>query len=257
MQAVAAESDSQIEASFGRTCLAFKHPIMPSLTAALRIAVSERELESARLLLQYLEKHQLGCGHFVYVLDHAIKSGAEEIAFLMIERRVGIKNPDQTNQGTLEVSPLLSAIVHGQNAIVDALIKQGVGLDKELHKNALIRPPNDVTGHDQNPHPLALAARYNLPEIARTLLQHGVGIHERDNQNHTALYWAVEGRHAAMVELLLNAGAKVDIPDRMLRSLLNSALAFRCPDIVNLLLQHGAKVDRVFLLYRAVARRTR
>ncbi|WP_025666353.1 ankyrin repeat domain-containing protein [Aquimarina megaterium] len=61
--------------------------------------------------------------------------------------------------------------------------------------------------------PLFEAARTGNIDIAKTLLAEGVDPNYQDYAGMTALYFAVYGRDAAMVRLLLDNGVKIDVRD--------------------------------------------
>jgi hypothetical protein len=63
--------------------------------------------------------------------------------------------------------------------------------------------------------PLHIAARFGLTEFARGLIEKGADIHAADYYGKTPLWWAATEGHAAIIELLVQAGAKPDQEDRV------------------------------------------
>lgn len=90
-------------------------------------------------------------------------------------------------------TPLSLAVLHGETAIVKALIAAGAKADL-------------VTGAGQ--FPLLLAMKPGVPdEVGQALLAAGAPVDTADDHGRTALFWAAANRRFAMVARLLDAGA--------------------------------------------------
>ena len=71
-----------------------------------------------------------------------------------------------------------------------------------LDNGADINVHNQVFGHTA----LIVAARFGYIKIVQALLDRGAEVNAEDNYGHTALYWAIKNKKAAVVELLEAAG---------------------------------------------------
>ena len=71
-----------------------------------------------------------------------------------------------------------------------------------LDNGADINVHNQVFGHTA----LIVAARFGYIKIVQALLDRGAEMNAEDNYGHTALYWAIKNKKAAVVELLEAAG---------------------------------------------------
>ncbi|KAK2592059.1 hypothetical protein QQS21_010238 [Conoideocrella luteorostrata] len=91
---------------------------------------------------------------------------------------------------------------------------------------------------------LHLAAYFgNVPWAEMLLSTHARHISRKDNYGRTPLYWAVNGGHREMVELLLEHGARVNFKDRSMLTALHIAIVGQNRDIVRVLLEHGAHIE--------------
>jgi hypothetical protein len=114
-----------------------------------------------------------------------------------------------------------TALVHGEFEAVNALIRRGAWID--LPVAAALGRTEDVprllpgAGHEDRHRALALASQFGHLEIVRTLLDAGedpdrynpVGFHSHSTPIHQA---ALAG-HDQLVRLLVERGARVDLPD--------------------------------------------
>lgn len=116
---------------------------------------------------------------------------------------------------------LLPALVHGEFAAVDALLRRDAALDlptaaatgRLLNAFDLLAPASPEDRHIA----LALAAQFGHAEIVRLLLDAGedpskynpVGLHSHS----TPLHQAALAGHRAVVELLVQRGARKDLKD--------------------------------------------
>ncbi|KAF1737862.1 Vegetative incompatibility protein HET-E-1 [Beauveria bassiana] len=91
---------------------------------------------------------------------------------------------------------------------------------------------------------LHLAAYFgNVPWAKRLLGTHARLISIKDNYGRTPLYWAVNGGHREMVELLLEHGARVNFKDRSMLTALHIAVIGQNRDVVRVLLENGARIE--------------
>jgi uncharacterized protein len=91
------------------------------------------------------------------------------------------------------------------------------------------------------------AAVRGFAEIVRRLLDAGVDVNRRYRNNLTALMWAASyeddvGIHAAesVIDLLLKAGAEVDVTDNRGRTALMMAVELDHAEVVDILIRSGA-----------------
>jgi hypothetical protein len=123
--------------------------------------------------------------------------------------------------GAIAAGALLPALVHGEFAAADALLRRGAVLDLpaaaaagKLEKARELLP---ASSPEQRHAALALAAQFGYQEIVRLLLDAGedpnrydpVGVHSHS----TPLHQAAFAGHRAVAELLVERGAKKDLKD--------------------------------------------
>lgn len=84
----------------------------------------------------------------------------------------------------------------------------------------------------------------NDPDRVRYLLDHGADPDEIAGLDYNALQTAVREGHLAIAELLLERGAKIDLPDRSGWSPLTSAVYRNDAEMIDLLLRKGADKNR-------------
>ncbi len=160
-------------------------------------------------------------------------------------------------------SPLMFAAGSGQPAAVALLLAHGAAVDHRDHNGerallwaardgnaavvALLLRAGAAPDSDADPYgdsPLLQAARYGRLEAARLLLAAGAEVERQSIAGWTPLYAAVLSREAAVVALLLDAGARPDPPDSRARATpLHEAARYDEPAILRLLLAAGADVD--------------
>jgi ankyrin repeat protein len=119
---------------------------------------------------------------------------------------------------------LMSALYHGQKAVVEALVRHGAVADvfsaaatgqlPELHD--ALRDEEAVHAYSYDGWtPLHLAAFFGRLDAARVLLESGADVHavSRNSLANTPLHAATAGKHADIALLLLKHGANPDTPD--------------------------------------------
>lgn len=92
-----------------------------------------------------------------------------------------------------------------------------------------------------------MAALNSNPSLAalKVLIEHGAPLEARNGEHATPLMTAAQKRSAVVVDLLVEAGAKVGARDRQGRTALMYAAAYnRDAAVVDILLRSGAQIDR-------------
>jgi hypothetical protein len=128
-------------------------------------------------------------------------------------------------------SPLFFAAMTGDRESISLLAAKGADLKRKM--NIIGMFPTS---------PLFQAVFQVDPESVQALLAAGADIHEKDQDNMTALHWAVIAHHREVVRVLLAAGADVNAVDRFgYTPLLYAAtIDFGDAETVKALLQAGA-----------------
>jgi ankyrin repeat protein len=128
-----------------------------------------------------------------------------------------------------ERAPLHHAAARGDAALVERLLAAGGPVD-----------PVDQRGDT----PLALAVLAEHVEATRVLLDAGADVHHRSEFNTPLLHRAIAADVApAIVRLLLDDGARVDVRDEEKQTPLHVAAKWGRRDLVEVLLAHGADVN--------------
>jgi ankyrin repeat protein len=124
-------------------------------------------------------------------------------------------------------TPLILAILAGNDAIAELLIEKGAALDG--------RNAGGFT-------PLHAAAYAGDPAMAELLIERGADVNDaRNNAGVTPLFPAIEEDHAAVAELLIAKGADLRMRERHGYTALARALLKGHKDMVVFLKTHGAK----------------
>ncbi|XP_061898206.1 ankyrin repeat and SOCS box protein 2-like isoform X1 [Entelurus aequoreus] len=164
----------------------------------------------------------------VTALHEASKNGHEDIVALLLS-----KNADANKPAVSGLLPLHVAAQNGHQKIVSLLVPV---TSRTILRHSWISP-------------LHLAAEHNRPQVAAALLKTGADINSTLTPSRsalyadgrkTALYFAVANGSTETAELLLNAGASLDL-DPVCPLLL--AVHRGNMDTVTLLLQRGADVN--------------
>ena len=157
-------------------------------------------------------------------LHWAARLDAAAAADLLI--RAGAR-PNAANR--YGVTALSLAAANGSGEMIERLLKAGAD-------------PKTVSADGETV--LMTAARSGTVEGVRSLLARGAVVGARENRRGTtALMWAAEENHAAIVTLLLEVGAKVDDRSRGDYSPLLIAVRSGSLDAVKVLIEAGANVN--------------
>jgi len=113
-------------------------------------------------------------------------------------------------------------------------------------ETALRRGASPSARDERGVTPLAAALNSNAGLAAlKVLLEHGAPLETRNGGHATPLMIAAQKRSAVVVDLLVEAGAKVGARDRQGRTALMYAAAYnRDAAVVDILLRSGAQIDR-------------
>lgn len=131
----------------------------------------------------------------ITALSHAARAGHAEILGKMIA--FGLDREKADNEGN---TPLLAAQVEKKNNSIDTLLSYGVNVN--AHTNAYI-------------YPLHFAAHEGDVDRVRQFLDKGAAVDVViTNNGYTPLHWAVSRGHANVAEALVQAGARLDMPDK-------------------------------------------
>lgn len=121
--------------------------------------------------------------------------------------------------------------------------------DKEI-TNALLSNGANVNALDEYHHtPLAMAVQLKNHAIVKLLVEAGADLNIKTTVNHpfiggqTPLYWASMWGYEAMVVQLLQAGAQVNLKDIEDKTPLYYAVRWRNEKVVKRLLEAGARLD--------------
>ncbi|HKW98214.1 MAG TPA: ankyrin repeat domain-containing protein [Bryobacteraceae bacterium] len=148
-------------------------------------------------------------------------------------------------------SPLMTALAFGYREAAEALVRRGArveniaaaaGLGRIEDVRRMLGAADGVSRHRA----LALAAQHGQAEVVRLLLDAGEDPNrynpEGNHSHSTPLHQAVWGEHEAVVRLLVERGAKLDIEDKIYQGTpLGWAIYGKKGEIEKYLLAHGAK----------------
>jgi ankyrin repeat protein len=125
------------------------------------------------------------------------------------------------------VSPLMTALVFGYRGAAEALVRRGArvdnietaaGLGRLADARQLIAPADPDSKHRA----LALAAQLGHVDVVRLLLDAGEDPNrynpEGTHSHSTPIHQAVAAGHEAVVRLLVERGARLDVKDRIYQS---------------------------------------
>ncbi len=125
--------------------------------------------------------------------------------------------------------PIHMAIKQGRSDIVEALIIEGVNLEKPSTKG--------IT-------PLMQAAMEGNEKILELLLAQGVDLNRTDKDGNTALVWSLRHEHSETAEILMRRGADIEIEGLFKQNALMYASENNLFKIIELLLEQDTNVNK-------------
>lgn len=197
------------------------------------------------------------------LLHGAIESGSLELAARVLQH--GAKVNAMDIQGVAPLHMLIDPYHHvipvnemdTIKALIKLLIEHGADLTTETHwgwtplqgavmcgmpevVSYMIEKGADVNVHEskkekRTPLHAALSEHHEeTDEVMNILIEHGADINAKDSNDQTPLHYAVNQNKTEIVALLLDAGAKFDIPDKYKRTALDLAKSNRNPKMLSL-----------------------
>ena len=245
---IAAGADIEMKNSDGRSplhhaCKSGAHDIVKMLVEAgagvratdnqghtcLILAACFGHTETVRYLvgLPQMDVNQREGNHQT-ALQWAVEANDTHIAQLLIDAGADINT--EYSDGPF---PVHTASFSGALDVVKMLVRVGAGV---------CVTDNTCLG-DTGCTCLMIAAHCGHTDTVRYLVGlPEVEVNQLADDNKTALHWAVESNHTEIAQLLIDAGADMDIKDSMGNSPLHDACCFGTLDIVKMLVEVGAGV---------------
>lgn len=156
----------------------------------LHLACQAKHPDMATLLLEFrADKDVVNC-HNDTPLHEACAAGHTEVARALIEARAAIDVA-----GRFGFTPLLAACKHGRREAARLLLDAGADKDRLTAENT----------------PLIHACSAGLLEEARLLIKARAEVNKAGRFGYTPLYLAWKSRHPALAQLLIDAGADLDL----------------------------------------------
>ena len=89
----------------------------------------------------------------------------------------------------------------------------------------------------------------NAPAAAQLLVDAGAVLDDRgeDGTGETPLHWAASSDDAAVAEVLIDAGANIDMPNGSIGTPIANAVGYGCWNVAHLLAARGASVDSLWV----------
>ncbi|KAL6832323.1 ankyrin repeat-containing domain protein [Trichoderma camerunense] len=223
------ESQPNFEASIQARFVEKQHPLHKKYSqqdssnmTALHAAAVLGLTEATKLLLERGYSPDVLDKYAYTPLSYASFYGHEAVAELLIIAGANLELKDRENERT----PLIRAAAEGH----EALIESGADLNAK-----------DDTGCTL----LSNAAFFDLQNAIKMLIQTGkADLDEADDETGmTPLHWAVMRGHLPVVELLVNAGAQLEIKEKGRQmTVLGLAIYYQREDIFGVLLRRDANV---------------
>lgn len=226
--------------------------------AALDLAASQGQLRSLRTLLKY--------GADVNAVDalestalHAAARNDQKEAIHVLADGGG----DTEAADSLGCTPLHIAALRNATSAVVALLEHNADTSKAnndertpLHLSAefghvsasaaLMAAGADITlrCEDNEPSALDIAAAAGKVDVLKEMMDYGADVNSVDSDGRTPLVIAVASNEAGAVDVLAEAGARVDaLVENNSWTSLHVAAEYLYPDVVRTLLKHGARVN--------------
>ena len=194
-------------------------------------------------------------------VDACAAAALGDVKRLAATLKDGLESPMELNPRGL--SPLHWAVIMGQLNTAKILVDAGAGIDargqyestplccsvrrsREEMAKWLISVGADVNARNHaGSTPLFVAASWARPGLAKLFLNAGadpdlVLAGDGPFGGYTALHWAAERGHAAVVRVLIAHGANTDIADARGETPLQRAEDNNQPETARILLDHGA-----------------
>ncbi|KAK6527818.1 hypothetical protein TWF694_004796 [Orbilia ellipsospora] len=176
---------------------------------------------------------------------HASRSDSAEVdnlslQFLQQDRRLELalevvpKDADYDDTDVNSATALHIAAYFDYARLSDLIIRKGL-VDIDMG-------PADILDSTIPKTPLIWAAISGSERVTECLIDYGANVNLQIS-GWSALHWAVTKSRTAIVKLLLDNKAIVDLPDDIQRTPLIYAASRGLPDIAKLLFNHGAAVD--------------
>ncbi|PHH76283.1 hypothetical protein CDD80_1664 [Ophiocordyceps camponoti-rufipedis] len=167
-------------------------------------------------------------------LTIAVVNRNDNLVQVLLQRGVEIETKDSASR-----TPLMHAITNKDQVLTRILLENGANFEAK-----------DVDGQT----PLLHAVRYSVPAIAKLLIDYGANVNFRPQvgpAQHTPLTQAACAGDEAMVRLLLDCGADVEMESMSLTPLLYAALQ-KHESVVKLLKDRGAATGVRYRLRRGL-----
>ena len=225
------------------------HKLAAWLGVPLAHAAACGDLDLAERLM--VAGAEIGCA-----LHEAVRGGYEKLVSDMLERGALIDLKDKDG-----CTPIHIAAAGGNQGMVRILLRIGADSDAldrwertPLHRaaenghSAVVKELLEARSNVRRRYgprelsPLDVAARRGYVEVLKTMIDHGVNVHDSDSIASTALHEAAAENKVRSIEVLIEAGADLRAQDTFEWTPLHRASTCS-PDAVLALLKHGANVN--------------
>lgn len=193
----------------------------------IHTASSKGQLKCVEVLLSHRVNVDVLNKKNLTPLFYAVSADQLEIARLLIQRGANVNHRSKNNMTYLYI-----ACSHGNIKMVELLIEHG----------AIINIPNRNVSNS----PMHVAATNGYHKVISLLIQHGAHLECKD-EKFSALYSAIHHERLEAVDVLLDAGAKVDfvVPDIQQTALHLTAVKHKTLDYISRLIDYGANINAV------------
>ncbi|KAL2143115.1 hypothetical protein VTI28DRAFT_329 [Corynascus sepedonium] len=177
-------------------------------------------------------------------LNSRDKDGSTPLAYAVARNLLARWGADPNTKDSKGMTPLLYTARAGHVGMAQVLLEYGADPNAK-----------DLTGRTTLSHTVGIVMgwlRYfQVPDMVKLLLDYGVNVHRRDDENRTALWYAANAAQHKAARLLLEKGAEVNAADDegttplMLTARGIDRFDENRGDAVKLLLEKGAEVNAV------------